>query len=62
MLRKLRTRQKKWFSYKKKRVWNNNCTVHVNERNQDKSKSNVTFKLTMRFVVQFSPQTMQWYQ
>ena len=35
----------------------------ASERNQNKKKpSHVTFKLTMRSIVRFSPQTMQWYQ
>ena len=43
-----------------KKLWNNNRTVHVNERNQNKTKpTNVTFKCTAHSVVWFSPQTMQ---
>ena len=48
----------------KRKLWNNNCTVHLNESNQNKNKDksrHVTFKLTPRCIVQISPQTMQWY-
>ena len=39
-------------------------TVYVNERNQTKTKkktekSHITFKLTTRSIVRFSPQTVQ---
>ena len=31
------------------------------ERNHNKKPSHVTFELTKRSIVRFSPQTMQWY-
>ena len=40
------------------KLWNKNRTVHVNKRNQNKSKakpSNVTFKLISHSIVRFSP-------
>ena len=44
------------------KLWNNNRTVHVNERNKTKTKpSHVTVKLTTRSIVRFNTQTMQWY-
>ena len=43
------------------KLWNNKCTVHVNERNQSKKTSHVIFKLTTYSIVRFSPQIMQWY-
>ena len=45
------------------KLWSNNCTVHVHKRNLKKTKpTNITFKLTARSVVRFSPQEMHWYQ
>ena len=41
--------------------YGNNRTIHVNERNQNKKQNQVTFKLTTRSIVQFSPLAMQWY-
>ena len=39
--------------------WNSNRTEHVIKRNKNQNKaSHVTFKLTMRSIVRFSPQTM----
>ena len=46
------------------KLWNNNRTVHVNERNQTNKqtkKSHVTSKLTTRSIVRFSPQAIHWY-
>ena len=44
------------------KLWNNNHTVHMNERNRSKMKPcHVTFKMTTRSIVRFSPQTEQWY-
>ena len=44
------------------KLWNNNRIVHVNKQtqNKNKTKSHVTFKLTSRSIVQFSPQATQW--
>ena len=43
------------------KFWDNNCTVYVNKRSQNKCKpSHVTFKLTTGSVLRFICQTMQW--
>ena len=39
------------------KLWNNNRTVHMEKRNQNKTKSR-HIQLTMRSIVRFSPQTM----
>ena len=45
--------------YKNNKLWNNNRTVHLNERNQNKNKTkHVTFKLITRSVARFCSQTM----
>ena len=44
------------------KLWDN--SVNVNEQNNNNKKTepnHVTFKLTTRSIVRFSPQTMQWY-
>ena len=61
-----------WYSFSNQYVllaqlenmskWNNNRTVHVNKIKTKTKPSHVTFKLTTRSIVRFSPQTLQWYQ